>query len=153
MVIKTHFLPDAGPYFPHDLRIPEFVDRLERALRTTLALRDARDAWDPPIVRTVATRGEGVEALSEAIGAHRTYCEQTGIVEAKRRSRAEERVRDLVARRLEVFVWKDGPGESTLAAGLDEIERGTSTPYAIAERIVAAAGIETRERTAEHSIQ
>ena len=42
--------------------------------------RRARRAWRPPIVRTVATDGDGVDELWDAIGAHRALLESTGDV-------------------------------------------------------------------------
>jgi LAO/AO transport system kinase len=49
----------------------------------------AGDEWLPPIVRTVASKGQGVEALVEAIEKHRGYLFNTSRGEARRRARAE----------------------------------------------------------------
>jgi LAO/AO transport system kinase len=118
------------------------ADQLERALRSTLALKAKRgDAWKPPIVRTVGTEGRGIDDLDRAIAAHRAHGEATGALAAKRRSRAAERVRDLVARRLERFVWREREGERHLDDALARIERGEETPYSAAAAIVDAAGL------------
>jgi LAO/AO transport system kinase len=45
---------------------------------------DKERAWKPPIVLTEATRGEGVEALWDAIGTHRAFLEEGGGLEARR---------------------------------------------------------------------
>ncbi|MFN2384656.1 MAG: methylmalonyl Co-A mutase-associated GTPase MeaB [Gemmatimonadota bacterium] len=118
------------------------ADRLVRALRSSLGLRAPRDAaWTPPILRTVATEGIGIDALDAAISAHREHEAATGALEAKRRARAAERVRDLVARRLERAVWVDAGGEALLAAGLDRIAAGGATPYTVADEIARVAGV------------
>jgi LAO/AO transport system kinase len=118
------------------------ADQLERALRSTLALKARReDDWTPPIVRTVGTEGTGLDALDDAIAAHRAHGESTGALSAKRKWRAADRVRDLVARRLERLVWLEAGGEEKLVAALERIEKGEETPYSAAAAIVAATGL------------
>jgi LAO/AO transport system kinase len=118
------------------------ADQLERAIRSTLALKAHReDDWMPPIVRTVGTEGTGLDALDDAIAAHRAHGESTGALSVKRKWRSAERVRDLVTRRLERLVWLEAGGEEKLAAALERIERGEETPYSAAAAIIAAAGL------------
>jgi LAO/AO transport system kinase len=117
------------------------ADRLARAIRSTLGLRTARDSgWEPPVVRTVAVEGGGVDDLVEAIDRHRDFGTKSGAFARKRRDRAAERVRDLVARKLERRVWLDGGGEERLEAALDDILAGRLSPYAAAEEIVTNVG-------------
>ena len=57
----------------------------------------SRRSWRPPIVRTVATTGEGIDELFDAIAAHRSHLEATGDADARRRARLREELRGLVA--------------------------------------------------------
>ncbi|HET6639711.1 MAG TPA: methylmalonyl Co-A mutase-associated GTPase MeaB [Gemmatimonadota bacterium] len=119
------------------------ADKLARALKATLGLRAAPDdGWEPPIVRTVAVEGQGVNELDAAIEAHREHGRETGARAKKRAARAAERVRDIVARRCERRVWIERGGESLLAEGLERIAAGEATPYALADEIARAADIE-----------
>ena len=52
-----------------------------------------KGAWKPPIIPTVAVRGEGVEQLWEAVLAHRRFLEASG----KAQELAERRLRDETA--------------------------------------------------------
>jgi LAO/AO transport system kinase len=118
------------------------ADKLARAIRATLGLRSAPAAgWTPPIVRTVAVEGKGIEELDRAIEAHREHGRSTGALEGKRRQRAAERVRDIVARRCEREVWVERGGDGLLAQGLERIAAGETTPYALADEIARAADI------------
>ncbi|MGC1119864.1 MAG: methylmalonyl Co-A mutase-associated GTPase MeaB [Candidatus Methanofastidiosia archaeon] len=45
--------------------------------------------WRPPVVRTVANMGEGIEELAEAIQAHIEYLKKEGLYEEKRRLKVE----------------------------------------------------------------
>jgi len=48
------------------------VTRTERELEALLSLSSREDGWEPPIVKTVATRGEGILELVEGIKKYRT---------------------------------------------------------------------------------
>ena len=56
--------------------------------------------WRPPIVRTVATTGDGVDELWDAIGAHRAHLESNGDDATRRRERLRGELRALVAEQL-----------------------------------------------------
>lgn len=52
----------------------EGVPQLERSLHQMLSLApDTRDAWEPPIVRTVAAQQEGLEGLMVKVQAHAQF--------------------------------------------------------------------------------
>jgi LAO/AO transport system kinase len=116
----------------------EGADRLISAIEANLALKEyGADEWRPPIVRTVATSGQGVAELVEAI---ETFRERSGSVQAaRRRTRGEHRLRELVQQRfmdhLERVVLK--PGE--LAAIVDRMAARDLDPYTAAAGLVARA--------------
>jgi LAO/AO transport system kinase len=92
-----------------------------------------RRAWRPPIVRTVATTGEGVDELFAAIVAHRTHLEANGDAEARRRARLREELRGLVAAEMleRASELCRGPRFETL---VDEVALRARDPYtAVAE--------------------
>ena len=57
--------------------------------------------WQVPIVATVASSGDGVAALWDAVLAHRAHMIDSGVLEQRRRFRLGEELREIVARRLE----------------------------------------------------
>src|SRR5260221_840845 len=60
----------------------------------------SRKSWQPPMVRTIATTGDGLAELWDEIGAHREFLESDGAVVARRRARLVDEIRGLVAERL-----------------------------------------------------
>jgi LAO/AO transport system kinase len=62
------------------------------------------DFWQVPILKTVATAHEGIEALADAIGQHRAYLRESGILADRERLRVEseliERLREELFDRL-----------------------------------------------------
>jgi LAO/AO transport system kinase len=82
--------------------VPETRRDLEQMLElATAGGAPASAGWRVPIVATVASSGEGVGELWDAVLAHREHLHESGVLEARRRFRLGEELREIVARRLE----------------------------------------------------
>ena len=58
------------------------ADQVRRELRSMLALAEHPEgAWSQPIIKTVASKGEGVDEVVEAIDQHRAWLESSGELE------------------------------------------------------------------------
>jgi LAO/AO transport system kinase len=113
------------------------ADRLSRDIRHMLALGDHRDgAWVPPIVRTVAPSGEGIDDVAEAIAGHREHLDATGALGERRRRRARDEVEALalVALRKRLDLVPHDRRLETLAA---RVLAGDLDPYTAADELVA----------------
>lgn len=95
------------------------------------------DSWEPPVLLTVATKGDGTDALIDALERHRAHLEESGELHHRRRARLERLTRELVDRTLRQLVWEQGEGEALLAAGLEAVVGGSRSPYHLAQEIVA----------------
>ena len=127
----------------------EGADITARELRAMLALgadvRDERDRggaarWRPPIVKTVASRGEGIEDVVEALAAHREWAVAAGDLAHRRRRRAADEILALalaaVGSRLRGLPEKSGQ-ESRLAALADDVLAGATDPYTAADTLLS----------------
>jgi LAO/AO transport system kinase len=94
--------------------------------------------WTPPIVQTVATSGEGVDRLWEAISAHRRYLVETGELERRRGERVRREIRALVEARL-ARLADDCCRGPRFEAIVHEHSRGDFDPRRIAEQVIAEA--------------
>jgi len=118
----------------------EGADRLLSAVEANLSLQTFADGmWRPPVLQTVATTGLGVPELLAAIDRFRAHSEATQA--ARRRTRSEHRLRELVAHRfmnhLEQHVLKAGE----LAALVDRVAARELDPYTAANGLLERAGI------------
>ena len=116
----------------------EGADRVANQIKTAMRLLPgASDAWIPPIVKTVAVEGKGVEELAAAIESHREYLEAQGRFKKARRERMMEevleRARDILIGRLTVSLQKNGELDNLL----DRLMSGEIDPAAAARGIVA----------------
>ncbi|MYX71829.1 methylmalonyl Co-A mutase-associated GTPase MeaB, partial [Streptomyces sp. SID3915] len=70
------------------------ADATARELNHMLGLGEARAPgdWRPPIVKTVAARGEGVDEVVEALEKHRAWMEEHGVLAGRRTARAAREV-------------------------------------------------------------
>ncbi|MGE0159120.1 MAG: methylmalonyl Co-A mutase-associated GTPase MeaB [Gemmatimonadales bacterium] len=93
-------------------------------------------AWDVPVLATNALTGDGLDALSSALDAHRDWLEASGALHVRRRVRARARVRDVVERGLRRAAWASEAVETHLEGGLDRIEAGEGTAYSVAGEIL-----------------
>ena len=78
------------------------VDQTRRDLEQMLELSDfSKDAWQPTIVTTVGTTGEGAEGLWRAIEEHRQHATTDGSLAKRRDQRLRNELRAIIVRRLE----------------------------------------------------
>jgi len=110
------------------------VNDTVRDLQGMLELSGKRE-WRPPIVQTVATTGDGVDALYDAIVAHRAHLESTGEADVRRRARLRDELRGMVRARLEerVDAVCDGP---EFDAAIDKVAARTKDPYAAVDALL-----------------
>jgi LAO/AO transport system kinase len=106
-----------------------------RDLDLMLDLTDLGD-WRPPIVETVASNGEGVESLWEAIGTHRAYLRDAGVLEARRRERLTHEFREILAALLNERV-EELAETTVMRDALESVLGGEIDPYEAADRVVA----------------
>ncbi len=92
--------------------------------------------WRPPVVKTVASRGEGLEELWEAIGAHRAFLDGDGRLAARRTKRIREELKSIVVQRLYDRAGRVCTGErfDELAA---RVEAREVDPYTAADSLLS----------------
>jgi len=113
------------------------VDKLESELRQMMALVDEPRAR-PPILRTVATRGEGTEELVEAIEAHLASPEAAARRAARQRERARGRLTEILGRTLVRRAIEEGVGRDGFDRTVERLARREVDPYGAADEVLEA---------------
>lgn len=117
------------------------VDDTRRDLEQMLDLSHLPPgAWRPPIVPTVASTGDGVPALWDAIGEHRSFAEQNGQLEQRRSFRSREELREIVSTRLGERAREICTGERWDKL-TDEVAARVTDPWTAASEMLAGVGI------------
>ena len=94
-------------------------------------------SWTPPVLRTVAAKGEGIAEVVDALDRHFRYLESSGTLGARRRARLRERVVDVVFERVRTRLWRDAETNEWLDAQLPALEQGGTNPFAVADALLA----------------
>lgn len=116
------------------------VDETRRDLEQMLDLSDLpHEAWRPPIVPTIGSTGEGVEALWDVVQQHRAHISSSGELNRRRRFRLREELREIVARRLEQKAREICTGDRWDQLQDGVIER-TLDPWSAADEMLKAVG-------------
>lgn len=114
----------------------EGVYSTEKELEALLSLTSRQDGWEPPIVKTVATENQGLEALSEAIDKFRQT--QLSVTEGSERRRAIARWRivELLRERLLARVLASESSVAMLEQLADEVATRRRDPYSAVEELL-----------------
>jgi LAO/AO transport system kinase len=105
-----------------------------RELDSMLELSAPR-AWRPPIVSTVATTNEGVDALADALATHRAHLTEVGEVVTRRRARAAEELTAVAVELVSQRALERCHG-AAFDALVDSVAHGAADPYEAAARLV-----------------
>ena len=117
------------------------TDTMVREIRGVLSLGVGEaDSWRVPIVKTEATRGEGIDALVEQLDAHRAHIEAEGTLSERRRRNLHNEVVALAAARMRRRLEESLADDASFAELLDEVVARRLDPASAARTLLEKAG-------------
>jgi LAO/AO transport system kinase len=114
----------------------EGVLRTEKELEALLSLAMRPDAWQPPIVKTIATENKGINDLSEAIERYREFQQKTEASLERRQSIARWRILELLRERLLAQTLNTRTASERLESLTAEVAAKQRDPYSAVEEIL-----------------
>jgi LAO/AO transport system kinase len=128
----------------------EGADRLMSSVESNLALHNyGTGEWRPPVLKTVATTGAGISELVAAIAQFRAHSD--GVQAARRRTRSEFRLRELVSHRFMDHLEREVLAAGELASMVDRIAARELDPYTAANELLSRALSPTGNQSPNHS--
>jgi LAO/AO transport system kinase len=113
------------------------ADTLRRDLRSMLALAERDEgAWRPPIIKTIASKNDGLDEVVAEIDRHHDWLESSGELAVRRTTRARDEIEAIALTALRAR-WGDVHGRSELDDLAQQVAAGESDPYAAAETLLA----------------
>jgi LAO/AO transport system kinase len=100
------------------------------------AAAEQTDRWTPPVLRTVASKGEGIAELTSALDRHFRYLETSGELRRRRRQRLREQVVTVTEHKLRQRLWRDDETNAFLDSALEALESGAATPFTVADELL-----------------
>ena len=111
------------------------TDTMVREIRGVLSL-GPQEGWRVPIVKTEASRGEGVAELAEKIAEHRVFIEEQGTLAERRRRNLKNEVVALAAARLRRALEERVRDDAEVQELLDEVVARRLDPASAAARLL-----------------
>jgi LAO/AO transport system kinase len=113
------------------------ADTLRRELRSMLALAERGEGdWRPPILKTVASKNDGLDDVVTEIDRHHAWLESSGELVVRRTRRARDEIEAIAVTALRSR-WGDVHGRSELDDLAVRVATGENDPYAAAETLLA----------------
>lgn len=112
----------------------EGAERVEREIRALQSLATRHDGWVPPIVKTVASEGKGVEELAGAIAEYETYLGKENRAMNKRVENWQERLVEML-RDAMLDSARAQLGDGNLTRMAAEIAEHKRDPYTLVEEL------------------
>lgn len=114
----------------------EGADRIEKEVRAMQSLASGHGSWIPPVVKTVASTGEGVGALAETLEKMKDWLAQDGRLEARRTACWRERILEMMRQALLREIRTHGLTNEQLDRYAEQVVRRQEDPYQLVPRLL-----------------
>jgi LAO/AO transport system kinase len=114
----------------------EGADRVEKEVRSLQSLAAQHGSWIPPVVRTVATDGAGIEELEHAVDKFWSWLAEEGRLTARREAHWRDRVMEMISHELLRTIRGHGLSDQALASIGHQVVRRELDPYQLVPELV-----------------
>jgi LAO/AO transport system kinase len=118
----------------------EGAERVEREVRAMQSIAVRADNWTPPIVKTVASEGQGIGELAKAIASYQEFLSGNGLVLEKKVQNWQERLVEMLRESLLRRVMREQMGDGAIARYAADVAQQKRDPYSLVEDIVNKLG-------------
>ena len=115
----------------------EGADRVEKEVRAMQSLATSHGSWVPPVVKTIASTGEGIDRLTETIEQMKQWLDVDGRLEARRKVYWRERITEMMRHALMSQVREHGLSDAELEAHAARVASKQENPYRLVPELVA----------------
>jgi GTPase len=112
------------------------VEPMERAVLAMLSLAHRSDGWQPPVLKTIATEGDGVDELMQSIERYHSFFQNSAARLEKKKEAAKERLITLLEERLVKTAMEEIFPDGELNRVVDEIANRQRDPYSIVDGVI-----------------
>ncbi|HEV3306388.1 MAG TPA: methylmalonyl Co-A mutase-associated GTPase MeaB [Candidatus Sulfotelmatobacter sp.] len=115
------------------------ADDVEREIRALQSLAMRRDGWTPPIIKTVASQGVGIEELAGAISDYEAHLQKANLALNKSAENWQERLIEMLRDAL-LEKAREQISEGGVARYATEVAERKRDPYTLIEELAAKVG-------------
>ena len=134
--IKAGIL-EIGDLFTINKADREGVDKLNIEIEMMLELNPKGVQWRPPINRTMAEKGEGVEAVVQSIEDHAAYMRESGEIKVRRAERLKSELFAMLNDKINRYIAKKVLASEGFEATMTKMQDRVIDPYTVVSQIVS----------------
>ncbi len=116
------------------------ADRTVTEITMMMSLVEEHGDWIPPIVKTVASRSDGIEELDAAIDKHRDYLQASGELDRRNRERVRIRIETMLKEKFMSRLMEATPNFDEI---LEDVLRKRNNPHDAAEDVLRRVTIQS----------
>lgn len=133
--IKAGIL-EIGDLFTINKADREGTDKLNIEIEMMLELNPEHVGWCPPINRTIASKGEGIEAVVDSIEEHKAYLIESDQLSKIRKARIKNEVTAMLNDRVNRYIDKNVVATSEFDILVEKLQIREIEPYSVVADIV-----------------
>lgn len=134
--IKAGIL-EIGDLFTINKADRDGTDKLNIEIEMMLELNPEHVGWRPPINRTIASKGEGIEAVVDSIEEHKKYLYDTGEIVKIRKARIKNEVTAMLNDRVNRYIDKNVVATEEFDGLVEKLQTREIEPYSVVNDIVS----------------
>lgn len=133
--IKAGIL-EIGDLFTINKADREGTDKLNIEIEMMLELNPEHVGWRPPINRTIASKGEGIEAVVDSIEEHQKYLNDSGEIVKIRKARIKNEVTAMLYDKVNRYIDKNVVATDEFDSLVEKLQGREIEPYSVVDDIV-----------------
>ena len=133
--IKAGIL-EIGDLFTINKADREGTDKLNIEFEMMLELNPEHVGWRPPINRTIASKGEGIEAVVDSIEEHQKYLNDSGEIVKIRKARIKNEVTAMLNDKVNRYIDKNVVATDEFDSLVEKLQGREIEPYSVVDDIV-----------------
>lgn len=133
--IKAGIL-EIGDLFAINKADREGTDKLNIEIEMMLELNPEHVGWRPPINRTIASKGEGIEAVVDSIEEHQKYLNDSGEIVKIRKARIKNEVTAMLNDKVNRYIDKNVVATDEFDSLVEKLQGREIEPYSVVDDIV-----------------
>lgn len=133
--IKAGIL-EIGDLFTINKADREGTDKLNIEIEMMLELNPEHVGWRPPINRTIASKGEGIEAVVDSIEEHKKYLYDSGEIVKIRKARIKNEVTAMLNDKVNRYIDKNVVSTNEFDSLVEKLQGREIEPYSVVNDIV-----------------
>jgi len=112
------------------------ADQVATMIRAMLDLSPSVNLWKQPVIKTVATRSQGIDELVQHIMSHRTHLTENGLLPVKRKQRIAREIIRLLEQKLYRYLRDQIRGIHSLEELVEQVHNRKKDPYSCADLLL-----------------